>query len=621
MTLPIRTFSNTGGGNVAYKALAHPLAGEAATGLWRELAQFRRLGIYDPEGLGADVAALYPFDPLPVAAVYVQQLEATGTPHVAGLPALPVSALAEAHLDALLIVSFDSERHLHQLGRMLDPDWRVYTLAALRIPDDWLSDRRRYLSPVNFVTNLVFFRDADGLHTRLGTFNYWSRYGAAAPCLQGLLYGSDGRCLLRFQQPLAVDGAPLVIDSQALREQHGLDAFCGQLFVHLTGAAGHDVFKYALDTWSDDGASLSATHDANAWPADRYAGLPTPRDGERVDLWLQNSHPVTVPAGAVALRDMHGEVVARLESPLAPWATRCIEVPAAGAQVELLAGKHVVRPRYEVVSDSRRRIAHLNVVREDLQPDGAYRRHREQLGRGYILSAPVLDPALYRTELLVTPMSPAQQELGLVARVHAADGRLWSTQPLSGRRPHEHRWVDVAELATELAASGHLELSYDHDDADGQIDGWLHAIFRYTHRASGHAAETSFGSHLFNTIVTWRNEPQSYAGPPPGLSTRLFVRTAPGAFVHLIYPTSTDWHEQSTTRIELHDRKGGRMAQETVSIPLRGSLHLELEALFGAAAVAAAGYAIVRDSTCRLFGYHGIKRAGGAFSLDHLFGA
>jgi hypothetical protein len=31
------------------------------------------------------------------------------------------------------------------------------------------------------------------------------------------------------------------------------------------------------------------------------------------------------------------------------------------------------------------------------------------------------------------------------------------------------------------------------------------------------------------------------------------------------------------------------------------------------------GYAIVRDTTCRLFGYHGLIGPS-AFSLDHMFG-
>jgi hypothetical protein len=32
------------------------------------------------------------------------------------------------------------------------------------------------------------------------------------------------------------------------------------------------------------------------------------------------------------------------------------------------------------------------------------------------------------------------------------------------------------------------------------------------------------------------------------------------------------------------------------------------------------GYVLVRDATCRLFGYHGLMDDRGGFSLDHMFG-
>jgi hypothetical protein len=34
----------------------------------------------------------------------------------------------------------------------------------------------------------------------------------------------------------------------------------------------------------------------------------------------------------------------------------------------------------------------------------------------------------------------------------------------------------------------------------------------------------------------------------------------------------------------------------------------------------AGAYIIVRDKTCRLFGYHGLVSRDSAFSLDHMFG-
>jgi len=45
--------------------------------------------------------------------------------------------------------------------------------------------------------------------------------------------------------------------------------------------------------------------------------------------------------------------------------------------------------------------------------------------------------------------------------------------------------------------------------------------------------------------------------------------------------------------------------------------------VFGSATLTAAGadgYVLVRDVTCRLFGYHGLMDDVGGFSLDHMFG-
>src|SRR5262249_58183868 len=135
---------------------------------------------------------------------------------------------------------------------------------------------------------------------------------------------------------------------------------------------GHDVVKYALDTYGE--GALSCTHDANAWPADRYAGLPAPAPGERVVLWLQNSHATPIPAGAIGLNEMGDERVAWLDEPIGPFATRALDVAELlpelrwPRQIEVRAGKHMVRPRYEIVAEGHRRVAHVNVERRDLNP-------------------------------------------------------------------------------------------------------------------------------------------------------------------------------------------------------------------------------------------------------------
>ena len=190
-----------------------------------------------------------------------------------------------------------------------------------------------------------------------------------------------------------------------------------------------------------------------------------------------------------------------------------------------------------------------------------------------------------------------------------------------GRLPRHH---DLALEVDEVAA-GHAELVYDFRDG-GEADGWLHALFRYEDRQSGHVAESSFGSHIFNTVMTYRDEPQSYSGPPPGLSTRLFLKLGDArrrSFAVLIYPASASWHAQSDTMLLLHDGAGQQIAEQRLTIACSGSQMVWPDAVFGQTTLRRAGrdgYVLVRDATCRLFGYHGLMDDAGGFSLDHMFG-
>ncbi len=131
---------------------------------------------------------------------------------------------------------------------------------------------------------------------------------------------------------------------------------------------------------------------------------------------------------------------------------------------------------------------------------------------------------------------------------------------------------------------------------------------------------------MFNTVLTYKGEPQSYAGRPPGLSTRLFLRLGPEPYetiCHLIYPASTPWHAASDTQLILRDGEGAEIAEARVAIPCGGSLLWRASELFEAQALAETGgrgAVIVRDATCRLFGYHGLMHGEAAFSFDHMFG-
>jgi hypothetical protein len=530
----------------------------------------------------------------------------------------------------VLVAAFEAGRVVERVRPFLPQGARVVTLDEAKLPAPLLTNPARYLDRLNFATNFAFFRDQDGLSTRLVSANYWAGYGARTVRLWLRLFDAAGDAIATWEETLPEGPGGFAIDSRAVRDRFRLPAFTGQLFVHVVGATGHDVVKYALDTYdSANGASLSCTHDANAWPADRYAGLPAPREDERVILWLQNSHAAPIPSGAITLDRMGAERPTALGRDVGPFATVALDMGEMlgsvrwPAQVELRAGRHVVRPRYEVTRAGRTRIAHVNVERADLRPDPALPSLPAELGRGYLLPFPVLDPARFRTIVQPTPMATTQADLPIRLDVFDAAGRKQAERFL-GCLPRDHALAfDLDELGR--LAAGHAELVYDFRDG-GEADGWLHAIFRYEHRETGHAAESSFGSHMFNTIMTYRDEPQSYNGPPPGLSTRLFLRLGEAhrpSFAVLLYPASAPWHARSSTALVLHDADGHPMAEERIAIPCSGSAVVWPHAVFGADRLRAAGptgYVLVRDPTCRLFGYHGLDDQAGGFSLDHMFG-
>jgi hypothetical protein len=632
MGLRIDTFDNVRGGNTLYKALAHPLAAAPGRELIDRLSHYGTIAVVDPQGAAEGFAELFDLSRLDITGIYVQDISRIGKT-VLGRAAEPVPSLATSEVRAVLVAAFDADRLIGQLAPFLPANCDILSLDAMRIPAERLTNERTYLDPLNFATNFALFRDTNSVHTMLETANYWAGYGSPGITLWYTLFDGAGAIVAEWSYtPPPGPGILAQAHSTWVRNRFNLGEFAGQLFVHVSGAAGHDIVKYALDIYGDDDRSLSCTHDANAWPSERYAGLPAPAPGERVMLWLQNSHVAPIPAGTIGLNQMGDERVVTFDEPIGPFATRALDVAellpglAWPAQIELRAGKHMVRPRYEVIQDGRRRVAHVNVERGDLAPNPELPTLAERLGKGYLLPAPILPRSEWQSVVLPTPMSTAQRELPIAAIAYDMDGKEIARHRF-GRLPRDHRAdLDLDELASSLGDGyGHVELVYDFADG-GDADGWLHALFRYRHRKSGHAAETSFGAHVFNTILTYRDEPQSYSGRPPGLSTTLFLRLGDGDYdtlCHLIYPASLPWRGESATNIILHDGGGSEIARKALAIPCSGSRLWRYHTMFDRNIRTAAGpgaYAVIRDSTCRLFGYHGLLGRDGAFSLDHMFG-
>jgi hypothetical protein len=638
MPLTIETFSNKIGGFSTFKALGHPLTVAPAQALLRRLAQAGPVAIYDPLGMAEAVNAIHDLSTLDLCGLYVQDIEAIGEVH-AGLTAQPVTDLKASGAKVVLLSAFEAAKMADQIRHLLPEGAELVTLDAIRIPEEMQTNPRRYLDNLNWATNFAFFRDGDGHHTRLVTANYWGGYGSPKVEIWCCLFDEGGDILAQWRQTLGPANATLVIDSASVRARFDLGAFTGQLFVHVIGAAGHDIVKYALDTYGDDSRVLSCTHDANAWPADLYAGLPAPEGGETVVLWIQNSHPTPIPKGAIALGRMGRDETFALEEEVPAFGSYALDVAslmptlAWPEQIEIHAGKHFVRPRYEITKASgAQRISHPNVERVDLAADPKIPELANLMGKGYLLPAPILPPGTYESIVLPTPMSTAQTTLPVAILLFDSTGAEIARHRFGCLARDHAEMLDLGRLALESGLSadayGHAELIYDFADG-GEADGWLHGLFRYTDTRSGHAAETSFGAHMFNHILTYKGEPQSYAGRPPGLSTRLFLRIGPAGyngFCHLIYPASTDWMGTSQTTLVLTDSQGKEVASQDVAIPCGGSYRFTQRGLFSAQDCAKAGddgYILIRDTTCRLFGYHGLMAGddgADSFSLDHMFG-
>jgi hypothetical protein len=656
MALNLETFSNAdlksgwrpgnnAGGHSLFKALGHPMAARRGQALFEACLQNGPIAIYDPRGVAGAFDALFGISRCDIDAIYVQRVEDQGT-EVLGRKARLLTGLAQSKAKTVLVLSFDAARLTGQLQPLLPAGMMVRSLDEMRIDADMLTNPGNYTDPLNFATNFALFRDVagkdggSGLHTTLTTANYWGMHGAQNPGLWLCLFDAHGKVLAQWREPLARAGALITLDSRVVRERFRLGDFCGSLFIHALRVAKHYIVKYALDIHGEDGAALSCNHDANAWPADFYAGMPAPQTGERVVLHIQNSHPTPIPAGSVGLGVMGGHKVHRLDVEIPPFATYALDIadllPRARwpEQIEIHAGRYFVRPRYETIgADGRRRIAHANVERTDLQPDSKIPELAASMGKAYLMPLPVPPVKDFSSIMLPTPMATGQIELPLRADLYDAGGEKVAEHFMGRLQRRDSVPLNIDDWLKQSGAKlasgfGHVEFVYDFRDG-GTADGWLHALGKYSLRSSGHAAETIFGAHIYNVPVIYKDEPQSYTDTPPGLSTRLFLRlgqnlgTKMDALCHLIYPASLPWHPKSSTQIILHDGEGQVVAQKQVAIACSGSLFWTYSKMFDAGERKAAGegaYVLVRDATCRLFGFHGLMQGTTSFSLDHMFG-
>ena len=99
------------------------------------------------------------------------------------MSARALTDLPESGARVVLIAAFDAGRIAARILHLLPDGAEVITLDAVKLPDALLTNRGRYLDKLNFATNFVFFRDADGLVDTAGVgellVRLWRRCNAS----------------------------------------------------------------------------------------------------------------------------------------------------------------------------------------------------------------------------------------------------------------------------------------------------------------------------------------------------------------------------------------------------------------------------------------------------------
>ena len=632
--LRIKTFSEQGV-SCFFKALGHVECQKTLQELVRQIKS-HNLEVYDPEDRLEEFLDITKVNVEEFGEIYIQKLEYINKKYD-GRSVKLISEITNSKNHYLLILAFDAHKYHDHIRHLIHSNVKILTLDGIKIPEHMILIKDQYLNRLNWTTNFVWFKEQDGVHTKMVSANCWVKYGSKNVMAYLYLLDHDGNILAKWEEKLSDKLATFTLDSHEVKKRFKLQDFMGQIFVHIVGTLGHDVMKYALDVYGDDPKILSATHDANPWPAMYYAGLPAPKKHERVILWLQNTHPTEIAKDAVSLNIMGDEKNKKhLMQNIPAYGSLGVNVaelfPGAlfPTQFEIDAGNYFVRPRYEVfdIETKRSCIAHVNVQRDNLSPDIHFKEIHTFLGKGYILPAPILPIDTFLTEVLPTPMSRLIKHMPLKVIIYSNDGQELATHNFGDMARNKINSLSVSELVKDIAFFskegnyGNMHIVYDME-AGSDVDGWLHSIFKYKNHKTGHFAETSFGSHIFNNIITYRNEPQSYKGPPPGLSTNLFLRVGTdgrNTLSYLMYPVSKEWHSHSNTVVTLFD-DGNEIESYTIRIPANGCFLVDCYKMFGEKIVSNAKkpHVIIADSTCRLFGYH-LLVTKDAFSLDHMFG-
>ena len=329
------------------------------------------------------------------------------------------------------------------------------------------------------------------------------------------------------------------------------------------------------------------------------------RPGERVILWVQNSHPTPIPAGAIGLNPMGEERVVALRpsrsvrSPAAPsMSPSCCRIfPGRGrsncAPASMSCGRAT---RFSPASGAASRMSMSSAT-----ICGPTRNCPISPAARQRLSAARPDPAGNR----VGKPAAAHPDGAVADRAAAGRDRLRPRGKRSGAtaaRPDAARPRDGAALGEPRNSAsdyGHVELVYDF------AQGWRRAATAGCTRCSAIAIATAGTSPKPASARMCSTRCWSIAASrnPMPARRRAFRRgcfcvsetASYDTLCHLIYPASRPWRPLSATEIILHDRLGREVARAALAIPCSGSRLFRYHELFDAETRARAGDGRLRD--------------------------
>src|SRR5205085_1112836 len=93
------------------------------------------VAIVDPHGAAEGFAEIFGLEAVAIAGVYVQDVTRCGTP-VLGRTVLPLTELAQSAARSVLVAGFDAERLIGQLRPFRPPGAELFSLDAMRIPEE-----------------------------------------------------------------------------------------------------------------------------------------------------------------------------------------------------------------------------------------------------------------------------------------------------------------------------------------------------------------------------------------------------------------------------------------------------------------------------------------------------